>query len=140
VRTAGIGGLPFSTATASIRFVIRPWPEIERFYYDLLPKFPDDPLREALAAIGSLASSIADGPLASALFGWTSMHDLCIQQVDVEPESGSFLRISPQHDGSVEFRYHDTTITAHQWSRVVPAHGVMGRFEAFLDQLHWIAR
>ena len=120
--------------------MIRTWPEIGRFYCDLLPTFPDDPFREAFAAISGLASSIADGPLASALCGWTSMHDLCVQQVNVEPGSGSFLRISPKHDGSVEFRYHDTAIKARQWLRVVPAYGVMGRFEAFLDQLHWIAR
>jgi hypothetical protein len=50
------------------------------------------------------------------------------------------LRASPQFDGTVEFRYIDTHIKSRQWSRTVPPEAVIGRFEAFLDQLHWIAR
>ena len=119
--------------------MIRPWAEIERFYVDLLPSLPAAPFRDAFAAIRALCSHISDGAHTSVLFGWTSMHDLCIQQVDGEPRSGSFLRISPQQDGTVEFSYCDTMIASRQWSRTVPAAGIIGQFDAFLDQLHWVA-
>ncbi|PSJ40531.1 hypothetical protein C7I55_09365 [Sphingomonas deserti] len=68
------------------------------------------------------------------------VHDLCIQQTDVAPCTGPFLRISPLTSGLVESRYHDTVLAAPQSSRVVPPEGVIGRFEAFLDQLGWIRR
>jgi len=68
------------------------------------------------------------------------MHDLCIQQVAVEPGSGPFLRISPQQDGDLEFRYQDTGIKARQWSRMVPPDQAAGRLDDFLDQLHWVPR
>ena len=119
--------------------MLRSWPEILRSYGDRHPGPPDAQFHEAFGAIENLIGYISAGPLAPALFGWTSMFDLCIQQVDVEPFSGPFLRVSPQRDGTVEFRYHDTTIASRQWSRVVPAEGVVGRFEAVLDQLRWIA-
>jgi hypothetical protein len=117
--------------------VNKPWPDIEQFYRNLSRSFPDASFRQAFDAVGDLAAYVCAGPLALELFGWTSMHDLCIQQVDVEPHSGPFLKISPRQDGTVEFRYYDTHIEARQWSRVVPPHGVRGRFEAFLNQLHW---
>jgi hypothetical protein len=99
-----------------------------------------EPFWEAHSAIGDLASHIADGSLSSALYGWKAMHDLGIQQMDVDTFSTSHLRVSPQMNGTVEFRYVDTHIEARQWSRTVSPEGVIGRFEAFLDQLRWIAR
>lgn len=116
------------------------WAEIERFYSDLIPQLRGDPFCEAMAAIKKLVSNITAGSLAQSLFGWVSMHDLCIQQTDIEPRSGPFLRISPKLDGTVEFRYHDTAIETRQWSRSVPPERVIGRFEAFLDQLHWVSQ
>lgn len=92
-----------------------------------------------LQAIEGLAVSIANGPLSSALFGWTSMFDLCIQQTDAFPGSGPYLKVSPLPSGLVEFRYMDTAVEGRQWHREVPPQAVIPRFEAFLEQLHWVA-
>lgn len=113
------------------------WTHIQTRFQELQQGGHDARLRAAFAGVEQLASHIAESPLANALFGWSSMSDLCVQQSDVEPYSGPFLRVSPQSDGMVEFRYHDTANTNRQWSRLVPPEGVIGRFEAFLDQLHW---
>jgi hypothetical protein len=98
---------------------------------------PEGPEQEALAGIVRVALHIGTGPLASIFFGWTSMSDLCIQQTDVAPYSGPFLRVSPQADGLVEFRYEDTPKAERQWHRSVPADAAVGRLNAFLEQLHW---
>lgn len=113
------------------------WTHIQNRFQELRRGGHDANLRAALASVEQLAAHIAEGPLADALFGWSSMSDLCVQQTDAEPYSGPFLSVSPQSDGMVEFRYHDTAIASRQWSRLVPTEGVIGRFEAFLDQLHW---
>jgi hypothetical protein len=124
----------------------RPWADIVQDYREVdVSVSPEkrgqhEPFWKAHSAICDLASYFADGPLGSALYGWKAMHDLGIQQTDVDTFSTSHLRVSPQLDGSVEFRYVDTHIEARQWSRTVSPEGVIGRFEAFLDQLHWIAR
>jgi hypothetical protein len=94
---------------------------------------------EALKAIEGLADAIGSGPMASVLFGWTSMFDLCIQQTDAFPGSGPYLKVSPLASGMIEFRYLDTAIEARQWHREVPPEAVAGRFQAFLDQLGWLA-
>jgi len=67
------------------------------------------------------------------------MFDLCIQQTDVFPGSGPYLKLSPLPSGMIEFRYLDTAIEARQWRREVPPEAVPGRFEAFLDQLGWLS-
>lgn len=124
----------------------RPWTEIVNAYREIeesvSPKkrTSHELFWKAHSAVGDLASHIAQGPLGLALFGWKSMHDLGIQQTNVDTFTTSHLRVSPQDDGTVEFRYVDTNIKSRQWSRTVPHDGVIGRFEAFLDQLHWIAR
>jgi len=125
--------------------VPRPWPDIVAAYRDIEKRVtPDEraqkPFWNAYSAVADLAAHIADGSLGPALFGWKSMHDLGIQQTFVNTRSTSHLRVSPQQDGNVEFRYVDTHVASRQWSRLVPPEGVIGRFEAFLDQLHWIAR
>src|SRR4051812_47690708 len=76
-----------------------------------------DSFQRAIAAVEALAASISEGPLSAALFGWTSMFDLCIQQTDAEPGSGPYLRVSPLTSGRIEFRYIDTAISARQWHR-----------------------
>ncbi len=67
------------------------------------------------------------------------MFDLCIQQVDVEPYSGPFLRVSPLDSGQVEFRYVDTAITPRQWHRETMPDAVVPRLNRFMDQLGWTA-
>jgi hypothetical protein len=116
-----------------------PWPAIvERLQFrqgdGLAARFG-----EALQAIEDLAANIAKGPLSSVLFGWTSMFDLCIQQTDACPGSGPLLKVSGLPTGLVEFRYVDTAIPGRQWHREVPPEAVMPRFNAFIDQLHWLA-
>ena len=113
------------------------WNNIGNRFHELRESCRDATRSAALASIEKLVAHIAKGPLASALYGWSSMSDLCVQQLDVQPFSGPFLRVSPQADGAVEFRYHDTAIEDRQWTKRVPPEGVVGRFDAFLEQLHW---
>jgi hypothetical protein len=94
----------------------------------------------AIAGIEQVATLIAEGPLQPALFGWTSMHDLCVQQTDTAPYSGPFLRLSPLCSGMVDFRYIDTAIAHRQWHRSVTADATPAQFMTFLDQLGWIPR
>ncbi|WP_448114045.1 hypothetical protein [Mesorhizobium amorphae] len=115
-----------------------PWCSIvERFRE--LGSLENDAYRVATSGIEQIASFVAEGPLKAALCGWTSMHDLCIQQSDVRPYSGPYLRISPLRSGLVEFRYIDTAIANRQWQRVEPANRAVKRLQAFLEQLRWVA-
>ena len=93
--------------------------------------------RRALGGTEALAALIAEGPLASELFGWTSMFDLCIQQTETAPYSGPYLRVSPLVSGVVEFRYVDTAKTERQWRRQEKPAAVIARFEIFICQLGW---
>ena len=115
------------------------WTDIANHFGNLRESCEDMTRNAALASIESLVRHISMGPLASVLYGWSSMWDLCIQQVDISPYSGPYLRIGLQTDGMVEFRYFDTQIQSRQWSRRVPPEGVIGRFDAFLGQLRWTA-
>lgn len=97
----------------------------------------DGPFSLAFAGVEQVAVFIANGPLNSALFGWTAMHDLCIQQTNVQPYTGPFLRISPLVSGEIEFRHVNTAIASRQWSRVVPVDDAVNRLNAFLGQIRW---
>jgi hypothetical protein len=112
--------------------MIRPWSEIESFYRDL---------GTVAQSMLRLVERIQASPYASMLHAWTSMMELCIVQVPgPRPYDGPFLRISPRPDGSIEFRYLDTGITARQWHRIVKAEDAFDRLERFMEQLHWIGR
>jgi hypothetical protein len=93
----------------------------------------------AVKAIADVADFVAAASLNLGMYGWTSMHDLCIQQTDVEPYTSPYLRLSPLKSGSVEFRYFDTGIENRRWARTVPAEQAVKRFAKFLKQLHWVA-
>jgi hypothetical protein len=92
----------------------------------------------ALNGVEAIATLIAEGQIGLTLFGWTSMFDLCIQQTEVAPYSGPYLRISPLPAALVALRYHDTAVSARQWHREVPPESAVAMFEAFLEQLHWV--
>jgi hypothetical protein len=115
------------------------WADIVQYFRELPARHDQSPFGAAIRGLDELAAHISGGRLDVALFGWTSVNDLCIQQVDVPPYSVPYLRISPQQDGMIEFRYLDTAISDRQWSRRVPPEGVVGRLDAFLVQLSWIA-
>jgi|GEM_PF-914095 len=115
------------------------WGEIRERFRSLRDE-ASAPWADALSGVERLADHLGSGAIGAPLFGWTSMHDLCVQQTDVEPYSGPFLRVRPLANGSVEFRYMDTTVPRRQWCREVPPSGVIGRLELFLDQLGWVAR
>lgn len=119
--------------------MIEPWPAIVATIRSRDTTSLPSAFRRALGGIETLAASIAEGPLASNLFGWTSMFDLCIQQTDGAPYAAAYLRVSPLPSGLVEFRYVDTGKGERQWHREVPADAVIARLGAFLRQLHWIA-
>jgi hypothetical protein len=115
------------------------WPSIvESFRRDLGKAVGDEPFRGALGGISAVAEHVERGELRSSLFGWRSMFDLCIQQTDVQPGSGSYLRISPLQSGKIEFRYLDTAIKDRQWHRQVTPNEAVRRFEKFLEQLRWV--
>jgi hypothetical protein len=91
------------------------------------------PLENMLSLVGYIEQSHF-----STLFGWSSMHDLCISQVPATyPYNGPYLRISPQRGGTVEFRYIDTPIKEKQWSRIVTGNAAFERLVSFANQLHW---
>ena len=87
-----------------------------------------------------LAQRIANSPLASGLYGWTSMFDLFITQtVVVYPYDGPRLRVAPlsPHGQLVELRYLDTMEEDKQWHRTVEATLAVPQFLKVLDELHW---
>lgn len=114
-----------------------PWQEVVARFREAETALPPGDFSTALGSVAKLAAVIADGPLSAALFGWTSMFDLCIQQTDAVPLTGPYLRVSPLPSGSVEFRYFDTAVQARQWHREVPPDAVTARFRSFLEQLRW---
>lgn len=113
------------------------WPEIVESIRGKRSTDAKNLFASAFGGVEELASFIAAGPLNSVLFGWTSMFDLCIQQVDVEPYSGPYLRVSPLHSGRIEFRYVDTAIAQRQWHRETTPDAVVPRLIHFMDQLGW---
>lgn len=65
------------------------------------------------------------------------MNDLCVQQADVAPYSGPYLRLSPQADGTIEFRYVDKQIEKRQWKRLESPETAVARLDSLIEQLHW---
>ena len=113
------------------------WEQIVSYFGAARVRSVSDDLQAALGGIEDVAKSISQSAMRHGLFGWTSMLDLCVQQTDIEPYSGPYLRVSPLASGMIEFRYLDTTIENRQWHRTeVPTQAVW-RLEAFFDQLGW---
>jgi hypothetical protein len=99
-----------------------------------------DGFKLAFACVGALAARIDEKGLGQRLFGWTSMHDLCVQQLDRPPYTCAYLRIAPLRLGRVDFRYIDTAVESLQWHRVVAPENTVGRFVRFLNDLKWVDR
>ena len=97
----------------------------------------DDAFRTAVAGIEQVVMLISEGALRHSLFGWTSMHDLCVQQTDTPPYAGPYLRLSPLPSGMVDFRYIDTAVADRQWQRTVAADAAAAQLSSFLDHLGW---
>jgi hypothetical protein len=115
--------------------MIMSWAEVKKFYQSLADKDP------RLSPMLRLVKAVEASRYASGLYPWTSMADLCLQQVaSGKPYDGPFLRISPRSDGTVEFRYLDTSVATRQWHRVVKADDAFARLESFIEQLHWFPR
>jgi hypothetical protein len=116
--------------------MVEPWPDIAARYFR---KFaPSEPFQAAYDSVGALSAEIERTWLRDQIFGWTSMHDLCVQQTDHQPYTRPHLRISPRRSGEVHFRFIDTPIVARQWHRVVVPDAVASRFARFLDDLKWV--
>ena len=110
----------------------RPWDQIRAHYRSLVKA------GSSLRAMHELVRSIESSRYRDGIFAWTSMYDLCIVQTPVNyPYDGPYLRVSPLHDGQLEFRYVDTAIEDKQWSRVVDGPGSFARLERFFEELHW---
>jgi len=109
----------------------RPWPDIRRHYAEA----PTFVWTEGMLA---LIDHISASHLASGLFAWTSMFDLCIAQAPVTyPYNGPYLRVSPIQNGRLEFRYIDTGVREKQWFRVVEPVNAVRRFDRIVRQLCW---
>lgn len=88
----------------------------------------------------AICERIALSDLAQGIYGWTSVHELCITQTPVTyPETGAYLRISPLSHGRIEFRYFDTMIQQDQWHRVEPQANACARLLSFFAQLGWFS-
>ena len=123
------------------RLMSQAWSEIVARYRSELEAAPaGEEIKLARASIGALAEEIDRTWLGDRLFGWTSMHDLCIQQLNRPPYTCAYLRISPLRSGQVDFRYVDTPIESLQWHRIVAAQDTTRRFVGFLNQLKWVDR
>ncbi len=117
------------------------WSDIIAHYQPELPANPGgEGFKRAVVSLGALAAQIDGTGLGQRLFGWTSMHDLCIQQLNRPPYTCAYLRISPLPSGLVDFRYVDTPVAALQWHRIVPSQETLRRFASFLNQLKWVDR
>jgi hypothetical protein len=117
------------------------WSDVVSHYQRELAADPNgEGFRLAFASVGTLAARIDETGLGQRLFGWTSMHDLCIQQLDRPPYSCAYLRVAPLRSGQVDFRYIDTAVEALQWHRIVVPEDTVRRFTSFLNQLKWVDR
>ncbi len=97
-------------------------------------------MNSGIESMLSLVTEIIQSKYKIGLFAWTSMHDLCITQQQVDyPYDGPYLKISPLFDGNIEFRYIDTNIESKQWYRVVKEEKAFLRLEKFLNQLKWFS-
>jgi hypothetical protein len=114
--------------------MLRPWKDIAAFYRDLASGGMQ------IHGMLHLAEQIEASRYATGIYGETSMHDLCIMQTAGAFPGGPYLRISPRFDGTVEFRYVDTHVSARQWHRVVKEDDAFGRLVGFFSQLHWFAK
>jgi hypothetical protein len=115
--------------------ITRPWASIARHYLN------SGATNLSILALGEIASRLGNSRYGEALFGWTSMWDLCITQIPVKyPYNGPYLRIAPIAADRLEFRYVDTHIGDRQWHREVPADEAFARLETFLMRdLKWFA-
>jgi len=113
----------------------RTWPEIIETYKKRVD------MGIELIAMLKLVESIHSSQYSKGLFGWTSMHDLCITQTPVVyPYDGPFLQISPLFNGEASFKFIDTYAKSKQWIRKENENRLFERLESFLDQLHWFVK
>lgn len=112
----------------------RPWPEILVYYQNLEDMIPSG------SGMLAICERIALSDLARGIYGWTSMHELCITQTPVTyPNTGAYLRISPLRDGRIEFRYFDTMVPQGQWHRVELQTNATARLLSFFAQMGWFS-
>lgn len=110
------------------------WSKIRAEYETRVALFP------CAVRMVDLIKHIETTKLSRGLYGWLSMHDLCISQTpELPPREGPHLRVSPCFDGTFAFVYADTGIGSKMWRRVVPASDAVARLEKFLLQLHWFS-
>jgi hypothetical protein len=113
--------------------LIQPWSRIVEHY----ERYAEGSL--SLRELAVLARLVGNSPpLAHGLFGWTSMHDLCVVQTEVTyPYHGPKLIVSPLATGQIELRYIDTPDKTKHWHRIVDADQAVPQLLKFLDQLRW---
>jgi hypothetical protein len=93
----------------------------------------------ALLSLGALVDHLGSEYGNCLLVCWTSAFTLCISQHRWESPADwlPYLRIEPAPNDQIEFRYRDSLVCKLDWVRLVSPEGVIGRFDAFIDQLHW---
>ena len=121
-----------NTESEDNRPMTKSWSSIAAHY----DKYPNQ--ETSVIGVASLVKHIQESELSSGLFAWTSMHDLCITQIEVTyPYNGPYLRVRPLFNGQVEFRYVDTSDESRQWHRTEAASEAIPRLQGFLAQLRW---
>ena len=112
--------------------LVKPWDAIQGHYASVALRVPSARHMEQLV-VAIRGSRYVEG-----LFAWTSMFDLCIVQTPATyPYQGPLLRVSPNEDGELLFRYEDTPDKSKQWQRSVPGDAGFAMLEHFFTQLGW---
>jgi hypothetical protein len=107
------------------------WNHVRERYNQEVPGLPFEAMR-------TLVTHLERSGKAEHLFATTSMFDLLISQTPYNISADTpHLRISPQGDGSLKFRYVDSLRAEDQWNRTVPGADGVARIEKFFSQLRW---
>jgi hypothetical protein len=109
-----------------------PWPRIVAHYRDLAA------CESSFAGLQALSDYVAAGALVDELYAWTTASDLCISLIKPNHTfDDTYLRISHNQDGSLDFRYVDTHAGGIRWHRRVEAEQAIPGFLLCLEQIRW---
>jgi len=117
------------------------WKKIEDHYLEAVGYMPE--FSAMHTAMAELCNWVGMSNLSASLFGFTSLHTLFISQVKLEfPNHPSIqlLSVNPDFETEkIEFRFLDTHLENHQWSRTEPPDSVelIKRFIGFVKQVGW---
>ena len=113
----------------------QPWQKIAEFYRSIAEK------NDFFQPMARLAKQIELSKYANGLYGWTSMHTLCISQILEADSDKEVLRISRDvQSGALVFDFQETgsTLPKYQhWTRRCSPDEGFSRLESFLRLKKW---